>query len=92
MIINFMYNYYHVNGIDSILSAEAPEFIPRVNGSAQGNPLAAHSYHRNQHSVQMTNHNSYRNQHYAVSQYSVNIVLIVKNEYSKITFLSQHYI
>ncbi|XP_031621959.1 polyadenylate-binding protein-interacting protein 1 [Contarinia nasturtii] len=55
--------------VDSILSAEAPEFVPRVNGSIPVN-LAAQTFHRNQPAVQMVSHNAYRNQNHGVSQYS----------------------
>lgn len=52
-----------------MLSAEAPEFIPRVSniGSVATNNPSQQSFHRNQQSAQMINHNTYRNQNHGLS-------------------------
>lgn len=55
---------------DSMLSAEAPEFIPRACTN-----VTPHSHHRNQSTVHMVGQNTYRNQnhglHFSVRNISI---------------------
>lgn len=61
---------------DSVLSADAPEFIPRVCkvDSVRSTQSTPQLFHRNQSSNQIANQNAYRNHnHVPHHQYSVNI-------------------
>lgn len=67
--------------LDSILSVDAPEFVPRVCTieSPRTTQAAPQLYHRNQPPIQIINQNAYRNSNHGPNhQYPVNILSILQ--------------